>query len=85
MMDLNQFKEVNDALGHHHGDRLLVELGQRITAVVPEHATVARLGGDEFAVLLTDGSTDAEGKPTTIDARSVLEVANGSPAASRSR
>jgi diguanylate cyclase (GGDEF)-like protein/PAS domain S-box-containing protein len=57
IMDLNQFKEVNDALGHHHGDRLLVELGQRLQAVVREADLVARLGGDEFAVLMTTGVT----------------------------
>jgi len=52
-MDLNQFKEVNDALGHHHGDMLLIELGKRLHASVRTCDTVARLGGDEFAVLLT--------------------------------
>lgn len=51
MMDLDQFKEVNDALGHHHGDRLLIELGGRLREIAGENLA-ARLGGDEFALLL---------------------------------
>lgn len=70
MMDLDQFKEVNDALGHHHGDRLLVELGHRIASLAPPGSTVARLGGDEFAVLLS-GAGD---EPVTT--RGALELAH---------
>ena len=55
-MDLDQFKEVNDALGHHHGDLLLIELSRRLERLLRECDTIARLGGDEFALLLT---TDA--------------------------
>jgi diguanylate cyclase (GGDEF)-like protein/PAS domain S-box-containing protein len=60
LMDLDQFKEVNDALGHDHGDRLLIEMSRRLQRELEGRAdTVARLGGDEFAVLLTDdGSLD---------------------------
>ncbi|GAB4222949.1 MAG: hypothetical protein Tsb005_16440 [Gammaproteobacteria bacterium] len=54
MIDVNNFKEVNDALGHHNGDRLLKQVAIRLTSVVQQPNTVARLGGDEFAVLMPD-------------------------------
>jgi diguanylate cyclase (GGDEF)-like protein len=52
LLDLDRFKEVNDALGHHVGDALLRVVGARIRTCVPEGGTAARLGGDEFAILL---------------------------------
>jgi diguanylate cyclase (GGDEF)-like protein len=51
LLDLDDFKSVNDTLGHQHGDELLVSVGQRLRSSLPAEVTVARLGGDEFALL----------------------------------
>ncbi len=60
VLDLDRFKQVNDALGHGVGDRLLVEVGERLKARVRPGDLVVRLGGDEFAVLLRQVSDVAE-------------------------
>lgn len=54
LLDLDRFKEANDALGHHTGDLLLIEVGNRLSDELREHDLVARLGGDEFAILLSN-------------------------------
>jgi diguanylate cyclase (GGDEF)-like protein len=52
LMDLDRFKDINEALGHDTGDEVLRLVARRIRAALDEHATVARLGGDEYAVVL---------------------------------
>ena len=53
-IDLDKFKTVNDALGHHAGDRLLKETVKRVNTCIRETDTLARMGGDEFTVILDD-------------------------------
>ncbi|MFI6070726.1 putative bifunctional diguanylate cyclase/phosphodiesterase [Actinoplanes sp. NPDC051343] len=72
-IDLDDFKEINDSLGHAAGDQLLVEVGTRITDVVGPMNTAARTGGDEFAVLVEQIDDPAEAE--RIAARIVAALA----------
>jgi diguanylate cyclase (GGDEF)-like protein len=69
VMDLDGFKEINDTLGHHAGDRVLQQVASRVRGTLREADTVARLGGDEFAILLP--STDIDG--AILAAQKVLQ------------
>ncbi len=83
LIDLDDFKQVNDSLGHAAGDALLVEIARRLVESVRPGDVVARLGGDEFAVLacrlhepgaalvLAERLLQALGRPATIEGRQV--------------
>ena len=56
IIDLDRFKDINDSLGHHSGDAVLVELAYRLLDELDVRDTIARLGGDEFGILIDDPS-----------------------------
>jgi diguanylate cyclase (GGDEF)-like protein len=59
-LDLDDFKFVNDSLGHSSGDALLKAVADRLLSIMPTGDAVARLGGDEFAILIEEGALPAE-------------------------
>lgn len=64
LLDLDNFKEINNTLGHESGDKVLIEIARRISTMVREVDTVARMGGDEFSLLL----------PGIIDIEDLYEI-----------
>ncbi|GIG40457.1 putative bifunctional diguanylate cyclase/phosphodiesterase [Cellulomonas phragmiteti] len=59
LLDIDRFKDINDTLGHDHGDELLQQVAERLRNALRDDDVVARLGGDEFAILLPDVRTVA--------------------------
>jgi diguanylate cyclase (GGDEF)-like protein/PAS domain S-box-containing protein len=76
-IDLDQFKFVNDSLGHATGDQLLQAVAARLGAILGEHDTLGRIGGDEFAII----SRDATNAKTADDRKKLVQVALGEPIA----
>jgi diguanylate cyclase (GGDEF)-like protein/PAS domain S-box-containing protein len=71
-MDLDNFKHVNDSLGHEVGDHLLVEVAERLRECLRAEDTIARLGGDEFIILLEDLEGEQEATAVASQVAQVL-------------
>ena len=69
-LDLDHFKHINDSLGHQFGDRVLIEISERIKSCLRQVDTAARLGGDEFLLLLNQ----ADARAAEITARRVIDA-----------
>jgi diguanylate cyclase (GGDEF)-like protein len=69
-VDLDDFKTVNESLGHRAGDQLLIEVGRRLQGLLPESDAVARIGGDEFNIILDP----AEGMPFDLMAQRMIDA-----------
>lgn len=87
-LDLDDFKKINDALGHERGDTLLIEAAERLRRVTRSGDTIARLGGDEFIILISGLADTADSQPLvenlinlfrdpfTIDGRELILTAS---------
>ncbi len=88
LLDLDEFKEINDELGHDVGDDMLIAIARRLSAIVRPSDTVARLGGDEFVVVcdiesgegemlrIADRISSALARPYRIDGRTLTVLAS---------
>lgn len=72
-LDVDNFKNINDSLGHGSGDALLLQLARRLVAAMREGDTVARLGGDEFLIVLADLATVDDVERVLDKVRSIFE------------
>ena len=72
MFDLNGFKPVNDRLGHHAGDEVLIEVASRMRTVCISASSIARIGGDEFAMLFDSNVSFEQAQQQTEAVRSVV-------------
>jgi diguanylate cyclase (GGDEF)-like protein len=73
LMDLDRFKEVNDSLGHEVGDRVLVEVAERLRQAVRTSDIVTRLGGDEFAIIVSDLADETAAGIVAVNLIQVLD------------
>jgi diguanylate cyclase (GGDEF)-like protein len=88
LLDLDEFKEINDVLGHDVGDDMLIAVARRLSAIVRPSDTVARLGGDEFVVVcdiesgedemlrIAERISEALARPYRIDGRTLTVPAS---------
>ncbi len=74
IVDIDDFKHVNDTLGHLIGDRVLIETSERLTRALGRDSLVARLGGDEYVIYRAGGVSAAD---TTADAEAILDAFSG--------
>lgn len=80
-LDLDNFKTINESLGHSLGDQLLFEVGKRLQALLPDCDAIARIGGDEFNVILDNG----ESMPIDLAAQRMIDAFGGPFAINSSR
>lgn len=71
-LDVDQFKLINDSLGHHVGDQLLIEIARRLQQCLGPQDIFARLGGDEFAILLNTGEAISQAQQTATQIQMAL-------------